>query len=116
MNFPQAIESGFRKYAVFSGRSSRSAYWWWFLFAFLAGIAAQILDAIISTAPVINAIVALGLLLPGLAVAVRRLHDRGKSGWWLFIGVIPIIGAIILLVWFVKEGDMGENGYGPEPM
>ncbi len=116
MTFPDAIGSGFSKYVVFSGRSTRSEFWWWVLFAFLAGIAAQILDAIIGTARVINILVSLALLLPYLAVSVRRLHDKGKSGWWLFIGAIPLIGAIILIIWYIGEGDAGENRYGPEPM
>ena len=116
MDFPQAVSSGFSKYLVFSGRSSRSEFWWWVLFAFLVGIAAQILDAIISTAAVLNIVATLGLLLPGLAVAVRRLHDKRKSGWWYLIIAIPLVGAIILIVWFIGEGEAGENRYGPEPM
>ncbi len=115
MSFTQAIASGFGNYVVFSGRSSRSAYWWWFLFSFILGIATQILDAIIGTAPVLYAIAAIGLLLPSLAVAVRRLHDKGKSAWSLLIALIPFIGAIILLIWFIGEGESGENAYGPEP-
>ena len=55
------------------------------------------------------------MLLPGIAVSVRRLHDRDKSGWWLLIGFIPLIGGILLLVWMVMEGDRGDNRFGPDP-
>ena len=87
----------------------------WFLFSFILGIATQILDAIIGTQPILYAIAAIGLLLPSLAVAVRRLHDRGKSAWSLLIALIPFIGSIILIIWFIGEGESGENTYGPEP-
>ena len=115
MSFTQAIASGFGNYVVFSGRSSRSAYWWWVLFALIVGVLTQALDGIIGTAPVLYIVASLAILLPGLAVAVRRLHDKGKTGWWLLIGAIPIIGAIILIIWFIGEGESGENVYGPEP-
>ena len=63
----------------------------------------------------LGGIYSLAVLLPGLAVAVRRLHDIGKSGWWLLIALVPFVGAIILIVFFVKEGDPGSNEYGPNP-
>jgi len=68
------------------------------------------------TGPVINLIVSLGLFLPGLAVAVRRLHDRNKSGWWFLIILISFIGVIVLIIWFVGRGDSGQNNYGPDPL
>ena len=74
MTFPEAIASGFGNYVVFSGRSSRSAYWWWFLFNIIVSVGTQILDARIGTQPILYAIAAIGLFLPSLAVAVRRLH------------------------------------------
>jgi len=115
MSFTEAIKSGFDNYATFSGRASRAAYWWWFLFAILATIAANILDSIIG-APIFSIVVGLGLLLPGLAVSIRRLHDTGRSGWWILIGLIPLIGFIVLIVFYVQEGDAGENEYGPPPI
>ena len=118
MSFTQAIGSGFSRYVDFSGRSSRSEYWWWFLFAFASAIGTLILDAIIGTTPVIYLIVVLGLLLPNLSVTFRRLHDKGKSAWWILIAFIPlvgVIGAIVLLIWFIGEGEAGENQYGPNP-
>ena len=114
MTFTEAIRSGFENYVNFEGRASRSAYWWWFLFAILASAAANILDAILGI-PLFSVIVGLGLLLPGLAVGVRRLHDTDRSGWWILIGLIPLIGLIVLLVFFVQESDPGPNKYGPPP-
>jgi uncharacterized membrane protein YhaH (DUF805 family) len=114
MSFSEAVKSGFDHYAKFDGRASRSAYWWWFLFGILVGIAASILDAIIfNGSEFLTIIVSLGLFLPGLSVGIRRLHDTDRSGWWILIGVIPIIGAIVLIVFFVQKSDPGDNSYGP---
>jgi uncharacterized membrane protein YhaH (DUF805 family) len=103
-----------KKYAVFSGRARRSEYWYFFLFytilyaVFLGvGIAIKV--------PALVAIVALGLLLPAWGVSVRRLHDTGKSGWMILLGIIPLVGAIILLVFYCSDSEQGENKYGPNP-
>jgi uncharacterized membrane protein YhaH (DUF805 family) len=114
MGFQEAVKSGFDHYTKFDGRASRPMYWWWVLFAILAAVAANIIDLIIG-APIVSAIVGLGLLLPGLSVSIRRLHDTNRTGWWILIGLIPLIGAIILIVFYVQEGDAGENQYGPPP-
>ena len=106
------VRSGFENYATFDGRASRPAYWWWFLFVILVTIAANILDAIVGI-PIFSIVVALGLLLPNLSVGIRRLHDTGHTGWWILIGLIPIIGFIVLLIFFLQDGDPGENEYGP---
>ena len=116
MTFTEAIKSGFDHYVDFDGRASRPAYWWWFLFALLAGVAAGILDAALGSDPLLRVIVGLGLLLPGLSVAIRRLHDTDRSGWWVLIGLIPIVGWIVLLVFYLRAGDPGENQYGPPPL
>ena len=113
MSFTQAIADGFSKYVTFSGRSSRSAYWWWALFAFIVGVASYAVGLAID-ALAIYYVAALVLFLPGLAVAVRRLHDIGRSGWWYLIAFVPIIGFIVLLVWFTKASD-GPNEYGAAP-
>lgn len=107
----------FRKYAVFSGRSSRAEYWYFILFSFIIVICLDVFDYIFFKNPAIpfSIIYDLGVIIPSLAVAVRRLHDIGKSGWWWFIGLIPIVGGIILIVFFVKAGEPGENIYGPNP-
>lgn len=120
MGFGEAIQSGFRNYVGFSGRASRSEYWYWVLFAFLVAIAASIADASLgggmSTVGILGAIAGLALLLPNIAMAIRRLHDRDKSGWWLLLGLIPLVGLIILIVWFVVRGTPGPNRFGPDPL
>src|ERR1700749_2320766 len=95
MTFGDAIQDGFSKYATFSGRSSRAAYWWWFLFVIIVFIIAYAISAAIGSL-ILYYLVALAFLVPNLAIGVRRLHDTGKSGWWILIGLIPIIGGIIL--------------------
>lgn len=114
MSFTEAVKSGFDNYVNFDGRARRSAYWYWTLFAILASIAANILDAV-TDVPLFSLIVGLGLLLPGLAVSVRRLHDTNRTGWWILIGLIPIIGWIVLIVFYIQDSDPGENQYGPSP-
>ena len=112
MSFSEAVKSGFDHYTKFEGRASRPAFWWWFLFGILVAIAANILDAIIGTT-IVSIIAALGLLLPNLSVGIRRLHDTDRTGWWILIGLIPLIGLIVLLVFYVQQSDPGENRYGP---
>jgi uncharacterized membrane protein YhaH (DUF805 family) len=115
MTFTEAIKDGFDHYTKFDGRAARPAYWWWFLFSILVAIGANIIDAILGTWGVVNGLAALALLLPGLSVSIRRLHDTDHSGWWLLIGLIPIIGFIVLLVFYLRDSDPGENKYGPPP-
>src|SRR6185436_4072398 len=100
-------------YATFSGRSSRSAYWYWVLFAFIVGVVATIIDIAIGSR-IVSVITSLALLLPGLAVTVRRLHDIGRSGWWVLIVLVPFIGAIVLIV-FALQPSEGPNSYGDRP-
>ena len=118
MNFPQAIASGFRNYVTFAGRASRSEYWYWVLFTIIGGIATLILDyAVFSDSDFspLNSIFNLVCFLPSLAVGVRRLHDIGRTGWWLLIA-FTIIGIIVLIVWACQKSDPGPNAYGPEPV
>ena len=104
MNFGQAISSCLSKYATFSGRASRSEFWWFFLFQILISLAASMLGE------TINGLVALGLVLPALAVGTRRLHDIGKSGWWQVI-MLTVIGLLVLIYWWVQPTDEGGNAY-----
>jgi uncharacterized membrane protein YhaH (DUF805 family) len=114
MTFGEAISDGFSKYATFSGRSSRSAYWWWILFYVLVFIGASILDAAANTAA-FAVLVWLAFFLPNLAVLVRRLHDTDHSGWWVLIGLIPLIGAIVLIVFACTDsGPPNKYGQGPD--
>ncbi|WP_284650848.1 DUF805 domain-containing protein [Flavobacterium terrisoli] len=111
----------FENYANFNGRARRSEYWYYTLMNLIVAIVAIMIDGGLGTnfAPLpygwVYAIYALAVFLPGLAVAVRRLHDVGKSGWFLFIALIPLVGAIWLIVLFFTEGNRGENQYGSDP-
>jgi uncharacterized membrane protein YhaH (DUF805 family) len=111
----------FRKYATFSGRARRKEYWFFVLFNILAMVAFSIIDAAIGTynveagIGVLSGIYLLIALLPGLAVAVRRLHDTGRTGWWLLISLVPIIGALVLLAFLIFDSTPGDNEYGPNP-
>ena len=113
MGFGDAVKHCLTNYATFSGRARRSEYWWFALFGFIVGVVASILDGILGTT-VVYPLVALGLLLPSLAVGVRRLHDISRSGWWLLIGLVPLVGAILLIVWFCQDSH-GPNEHGPSP-
>jgi uncharacterized membrane protein YhaH (DUF805 family) len=116
VSFGEAIRSGFDHYVKFDGRASRPAFWWWALFQFLVLLVASIIDfAIFNNLGVFYALAALALLLPSLSVAIRRLHDTDRTGWWLLIELIPLIGAIVLLVFFLTGSDPGPNRYGPGP-
>ncbi len=118
MTFQQAIQSGFKNYAKFEGRSTRSEYWWFILFYWLVLIVPSILSAIIRVEIIgmllglVEIVAILGMLIPLLAVAIRRLHDTERSGWWLLIGLIPIVGGVALLVFYCLEGTPGPNKYG----
>jgi uncharacterized membrane protein YhaH (DUF805 family) len=132
MGFTQAVRSGFAHYVTFSGRSRRSEYWFWVLFVIIVTFVAIAIDVMLNpdlmttqmadgTASVsaqggiVSGIALLALFLPGLAVAVRRLHDTDRSGWWLLIGLIPLIGFIVLLVFYCTEGTRGANRFGADP-
>jgi len=97
MTFGESISTCFTKYAAFDGRASRSEFWWWLLFTFLASAATGIVSQTLS------ALFSLGVMLPSLAVGARRLHDTNRSGWFLLLWFIPLIGWIILIVWAVQE-------------
>ena len=110
-----------KKYAVFSGRARRKEYWYFFLFNFIVSIVLAVVDSMTGSFDaeagigLLGLVYALGVLIPGLAVSVRRLHDIGRSGWWLLIILLPLIGAIVLLVFMLLEGKSDTNQYGPNP-
>ncbi|NKF23893.1 DUF805 domain-containing protein [Solimonas marina] len=110
-----------KKYAQFSGRSQRAEYWYFILFYTLIYLALAIVDGVTGTFSLedgfglLSGLFALAMLIPSIAVSVRRLHDTGRSGWWFLIGLIPIVGSIILLVFFVQDSEAGDNAYGANP-
>ena len=109
-----------QKYADFSGRAPRSEYWWFYLLQLVAMIFAMLVDSMLGTDVggtgygYVYMLTALALLVPCIAVGVRRLHDTDRSGWWMLIA-LTVIGLIVLLVFFVSEGTKGDNQYGPDP-
>ena len=115
MNFVQAISSGFSNYVAFRGRAIRSEYWYWVLFTVIGNIVAEIIDAVLGITA-IDPLFGLAVLLPSIAVAIRRLHDLDRTGWWILIGLIPIIGWIILIIWYCSRGTVGSNRFGPDPL
>lgn len=117
MNMMEAVKSVFSQYANFKGRARRSEYWYFCLFNILVGFVLGFLGSLtgISIFNAIASLYTLASLIPGLAVCVRRLHDMGKRGTWLFLVLIPIIGSIILIVWYTKDSVPGENEFGPNP-
>ena len=115
MGFGEAISKCLNNYVTFSGRARRSEYWFFVLFNLIASFVASALDMAMGTM-ILQVLVGLGLLLPGISVTVRRLHDKDKSGWWYWLILIPLIGWIVLLVWFVQQGSDGDNRFGPDPV
>ena len=117
MDFQTSIKTCFNKYADFSGRALRSEFWWFVLFSLLGGIVSVIIDVMIlgysieSNGP-INLIFTVALILPGIAVTARRLHDINKSGWWQLIE-LTIIGILLIIIWNATEGGKKKNKYGP---
>jgi len=112
-----------RRFAQFDGRSRRAEYWLFLLFTILADIVALLLGGLFDNPPspdaqpemIAYAILSLALLLPSLGVAVRRLHDTNRSGWWYLLIFLPIIGGIIILIFMLTPGVRGPNRYGPDP-
>ena len=104
-----------KKYAVFSGRARRKEYWYFALFSFIIALVLGLIDSLVGTYSVLSGLYSLAVLLPGIGVSIRRLHDTVRSGWWFFIGLIPLIGTIILLIYMVSDSQAETNQYGPSP-
>ena len=117
MSFAEAVKSVFSQYVNFQGRSRRSEYWYFCLFSFIVSTILSVLGQVTGNNifNTIAGIFGIAILLPSLGVAVRRLHDIGKSGWFVLINLIPVIGSIILIIWYVKDSEPGDNKYGPNP-
>lgn len=142
MRAVDAVRSGFKQYVAFSGRSSQSEFWWFWLFSWLAWLTAGVADFVLWKATGSQAffpitvtdfatpheqirvyavndgllawLTQLALVIPLLAVAVRRLHDTDRSGWWTLLVVVPVLGWIVLVVWYCRRGTTGSNRFGPD--
>ena len=102
------------KYAEFNGRARRSEYWYFVLFNFIVSLGLGMVDAFIGIG-FLNYVYSLAVIIPGIAVGIRRLHDTGRSGWWLLVGLVPFVGWIILIIFLVQDSQPFDNQYGLNP-
>ena len=120
VSFPDAIRLGFQHYFDFRSRSTRAEYWWWLLFIVLAGIVLAVVDNLTGTmgmfddSGLLGFLFELATLVPSFALGARRLHDINRTGWWLLLWFVLVIGWIVLIVWAIKRGDECPNKYGPD--
>jgi len=105
-----------KQYVDFGGRARRKEFWFYTLFNFIFALVFLLIDNALGSSPILYVIYVLGTLLPSLAVAVRRLHDTGRSGLWLFIILIPLVGALVLIVFYVLESQPNSNKWGHPPL
>lgn len=116
VTFAEAIKMALtQNYCNFNGRSSRSEYWWFCLFSFIIGIAVNLIFGDGYVGQCASGLVSLAFLLPSLGLMVRRLHDIGKSGWFILFSLLPLIGWILIIIWTCRDSQQGDNEYGPEP-
>jgi uncharacterized membrane protein YhaH (DUF805 family) len=117
MRMVEAARHVLSNYATFSGRAGRAEFWWWILAIILAQIAAGLLDGLLFGSDEgggpLAVILTLATIVPHLAVCVRRLHDLDRTGWWLLLTFIPVIGALVLIYFYVQSGTPGPNRFGP---
>jgi uncharacterized membrane protein YhaH (DUF805 family) len=104
-----------KNYATFDGRARRKEYWMFVLFNIIIAVILGVIDAVVLKKQILGTVYGVAVLLPGIAVSVRRMHDIGKSGWAVLVGLIPLIGGIILLIWAATDSTPGPNQYGPNP-
>ncbi len=115
MTFGQAIKSCYSNYVTFSGRAPRSEYWFFVLYQCLVGFVCGLLMAF-GIGRLLLGLFVVANFLPAISVMVRRLHDIDRSGWWYWIVLVPLVGPILLLVWFCTRGTAGANRFGPDPL
>lgn len=104
-----------KNYVGFSGRARRTELWMFVLFNLVISVVLGFVDNMLGTTYMLQGIYALAVLLPALAVQVRRLHDTGRTGWWILLSLIPVIGTIVLIVFYCLDSEPGDNQYGPNP-
>ena len=117
MTFQDSVRKCLENYATFSGRAARPEFWWFALFLFLGNFLLGLLDAAVLPTDVslLAPLFSLATIVPALAVSVRRLHDTGKSGWWVLLHLIPVIGFLVMLYLYLQPTEPGDNEYGPQP-
>ncbi len=130
MTFGDSIKTCFSKYVTFSGRAQRSEFWWWALFVWVTQLVLSFVDSALfgtvttteagfeasTNTPVLTGLFSLAVFLPTISVTVRRLHDTDRSGWWYWLALVPLIGIIVLIVWWATKGTDGPNRYGEDPL
>lgn len=117
IGFMDAVKSVIlKRFLDFQGRSPRSEYWWFFVFTIVLYLVTMAAMAILPILGIIFAIGFIVLIIPSLAVAIRRFHDIDKSGWWILVGFIPIVGFILMIYFFTQKGTEGDNRFGPDPL
>jgi uncharacterized membrane protein YhaH (DUF805 family) len=104
-----------KKFAVFTGRSRRQEFWMFVLINAIIMIGLTVIETVVGGPGILGTLYSLAVLVPSLAVGARRLHDTNRSGWWQLIGFVPLIGLIVLIVFFVADSQPGSNQYGPNP-
>lgn len=114
MTFQESIRTVLSKYATFTGRAGRPEYWWWVLAVLLAAVVASLIDRMIfgPDTAILGGLLSLAIIVPNIAVGVRRLHDTDRSGWWLALTLIPIIGLLVLIWFMIQPGTPGANRFG----
>jgi uncharacterized membrane protein YhaH (DUF805 family) len=114
MTFQDSIRTVLSKYATFTGRAGRPEYWWWVLAVLIAAAVASVLDGMIfgSDVSIFGGLLSLAIVVPNIAVGVRRLHDTDRSGWWLTLTLIPVIGLLVLIWFMIQPGTPGANRFG----
>lgn len=112
-NFSNSVSLCFKKYAVFSGRAPRAEFWYFALFTIVISVILNAASFALNMGAILSSVFSLVIFLPSLSVAVRRLHDLDRSGWWYWILLVPVIGFILLIVWFCRKGEPAPNQYGP---
>lgn len=115
MRFDQAVASVVSNAFNFTDRACRSEFWWWALLTNIVTTVVYVVDLRLHTS-IIFLLLTLLIFFPNLAVEVRRLHDMETSGWWVLLSFIPILGVVILMLWFTARGTNGDNQYGPDPL
>jgi uncharacterized membrane protein YhaH (DUF805 family) len=124
MDMPTAVKTVLGKYATFSGRAPRSEYWWWSLALVISFVVLGVIDGALvapllgfehfelSAGQPLTVLACIAIIVPSIAVTIRRLHDTSRSGWWILIGVVPVVGNLILLFFYIQAGTEGENQFG----